>query len=177
MLRHRAVLVSAIAAGFLPAIAAHASDATPLPQPEIVSTPQQQVQPASPRPLASSEIQVESRSTSLRFATRAAPPAASHSDGYRPGPALGAASSSSYPYDFRYGPSSSGVTQPPLDLYPVVSAAKPGWQFSGRVGPLRWLSPLDGEGDTQLRLGGRVPGQPRMQGMGLFNIGVHYTFE
>jgi len=28
-----------------------------------------------------------------------------------------------------------------------------------------------------MRFGGRVKGQPRMPGMGLFNIGVHYNFE
>ena len=53
---------------------------------------------------------------------------------------------------------------------------EPGWHFSGRVGPLRWLTPLDGDGDTQLRFGGRVYGQPRMPGTGNINIGINYNF-
>jgi len=60
---------------------------------------------------------------------------------------------------------------------PAISAHKTGWQFSGRLGPVRWLTPLEGDGGTTVRFGGRVPGQPRMPGMGLFNLGVHYTFE
>ncbi len=51
-----------------------------------------------------------------------------------------------------------------------------GWHFSGRVGPLRWLTSLEGDGDTEMRFGGRVYGQPRMRGMGNFNVGINYNF-
>jgi hypothetical protein len=59
----------------------------------------------------------------------------------------------------------------------VVVPPRGGWSFSGRAGPVRWLTPISGEGDTVLRFGGRVPGQPRAPGMGLFNMSLHYEFE
>ena len=77
--------------------------------------------------------------------------------------------------DFRYGLSDRPTSH--LKLSAGQAGAKTGWHWSGRVGPLRWMSPLDGEGDSKLRFGGRVPGQPRMPGMGNFNVGIHYTFE
>jgi hypothetical protein len=49
--------------------------------------------------------------------------------------------------------------------------------MSGRVGPLRWLSPLEGEGEASVKLGGRIKDQPRMPGLGLFNVEIHYNFE
>jgi len=65
----------------------------------------------------------------------------------------------------------------PLRFSPATNAPRAGWAVSGRAGPLRWLTPLDSEGETQLRLGGRVANQPRMPGMGLFNMSIHYAFE
>jgi hypothetical protein len=79
--------------------------------------------------------------------------------------------------DFRYGLSGKTVAGSPLKLSTGHPATRTGWQWSGRVGPLRWMSPLDGEGESRLRFGGRVPGQPRLPGMGHFNVGIHYTFE
>jgi hypothetical protein len=79
--------------------------------------------------------------------------------------------------DFRYGLSGKTVAGPPLKLSTGHPATRTGWQWSGRFGPLRWMSPLDGEGESKLRFGGRVPGQPRLPGMGHFNVGIHYTFE
>jgi hypothetical protein len=81
------------------------------------------------------------------------------------------------PDDFRYGLSARAAPVSPLKLSRSYPATKTGWNWSGRVGPLRWMSPLDGEGESKLRFGGRVPGQPRMPGMGNFNVGIHYTFE
>ena len=81
------------------------------------------------------------------------------------------------PDDFRYGLSVRAAPAAPLKLSKSYPATKTGWHWSGRLGPLRWLSPLDGEGEGKLRFGGRVPGQPRMPGMGNFNVGIHYTFE
>lgn len=71
------------------------------------------------------------------------------------------------------------LVEPGIDLSRYAPAAVPpklGWGWSGRLGPLRWLGPLDGEGETRLRLGGRVSGQPQMSGSRI-NIGIHYTFE
>lgn len=84
---------------------------------------------------------------------------------------------SSLPGDLRYDPADRGAAAPAVRFSPVAGAEKAGWHFSGRVGPLRWLTPLDGEGDTKIRLGGRVSGQPRTPGMGIFSLGIHYTFE
>jgi hypothetical protein len=88
-----------------------------------------------------------------------------------------AASTFSRPEDHRYGFAGGAAASSALKLSPAIIAPKTGWQFSGRLGPLRWLTPLEGDGGTTVRFGGRVPGQPRMPGMGLFNVGVHYTFE
>jgi hypothetical protein len=79
------------------------------------------------------------------------------------------------PDDYRL--SARSASAPPLKLSPSHAATRTGWHWSGRVGPLRWMSPLDGEGESKLRFGGRLPGQPRMPGMGHFNVGIHYTFE
>lgn len=107
----------------------------------------------------------------------------------KPGPARlpAAAPADDHP---RYGFARSGALAPeevryglaparpsPLKLSAGQPATKTGWQWSGRVGPLRWMSPLDGEGESKLRFGGRLPGQPRMPGMGHFNVGIHYHFE
>lgn len=64
-----------------------------------------------------------------------------------------------------------------LKLAPSPGASQTGWAFSGRVGPLRWLTPLESEGQTRLRLGGRLPDQPRTPGLGRFNMSIHYSFE
>jgi hypothetical protein len=64
-----------------------------------------------------------------------------------------------------------------LRLVAAPGVSRTGWAFSGRAGPLRWLTPLDSEGQTRLRLGGRLPDQPRAPGLGRFNVGIHYSFE
>jgi len=98
-------------------------------------------------------------------------------DDFRIDSVIGAASSYSRAGDSPYAPPLGAPAGTGLKLTPAPGSIKPGWEMSGRVGPLRFLSPLDGEGDTKLRLGGRLPGQPRMPGMGLFNVGIHYNFE
>jgi hypothetical protein len=75
-----------------------------------------------------------------------------------------------------YGMASGAVPSSALNLK-SSNATRAGWQFSGRAGPVRWLGPLSGEGETKMRFGGRVPGQPRLPGLGLFNVSVHYAFE
>ena len=76
-----------------------------------------------------------------------------------------------------YGLASGSTSASALNLSASSAAARTGWGFSGRVGPVRWLTPLDGEGETKMRFGGRVPGQPRLPGMGNFNVSIHYAFE
>lgn len=158
MLRHRAVLVSALAATFMPVFAAYAADSLSVTQPDGAVTLQQLFRPASPQSNSAPGIVSETRAAVLSFET-------------------GVASSFSRPSDHRYGLASGAAASSALKLSPTNFASKTGWQVSGRVGPVRWMTPLEGEGETAVRFGGRVPGQPRMPGMGLFNVGIHYTFE
>ena len=158
MARHRAVLVSAITATVMPVLSACAADPVSVTQPNDTSALQQQFRPALPRPSTAPGIRPERRQGGLRLETEAA-------------------STSSRPDDHRYGFASGAAARSALKQSPAISSHKTGWQFSGRLGPVRWLTPLDGDGETRMRFGGRLPGQPRMPGMGLFNIGVHYTFE
>ena len=159
MLRHRAVRVSAILATIMPVFPAYATDSVPATQPDGAVTLQQLFRPASPQLSSVPGIVSESRATGLRIGTEAASSFSRPSYGLSSGAAIGAATSSA------------------LKLSPTIYVPRTGWQMSGRVGPVRWMTPLDGEGETALRFGGRVPGQPRMPGMGLFNVGIHYTFE
>ncbi len=156
MPRHRAVFVSAILATFMPAVLVYAADAVPVTQPDDASTLQHQFRQALPRFHSAPGIRPESRTGGLRFETETAPsPSPTDAGRYRLASGAGSA----------------------LNLSPSMLASRTGWQFSGRAGPMRWMTPLDGEGETAVRFGGRVPGQPRMPGTGLFNLGVHYTFE
>jgi hypothetical protein len=157
MPRHRTVLVSAITATVLPVLSVYAADPAPASRPESASAVSQPILPTPSQPAAVPAARPESWSApGLNFDPETVPYRAfSRRDGL----AGGAASSS------------------PLKVTPANPASRTGWQFSGRVGPVRWLTPLEGEGETRMRFGGRVPGQPRMPGMGLFNVGVHYTFE
>jgi len=84
-----------------------------------------------------------------------------------------ALASEEFRFDFAHRP------PPPtgIRLTPALSAARSGWAISGRAGPVRWLTPLDGESGTTMRLGGRVADQPRTPGLGLFNMSLHYRFE
>lgn len=75
-------------------------------------------------------------------------------------------------FDFAQRPASASA----LRFSPALAGSRPGWAFSGRAGPLRWLTPLDNEGEITLRLG-RIPGQPRPPGLGRLNMSIHYSFE
>jgi hypothetical protein len=79
--------------------------------------------------------------------------------------------------DFRFDFAERPAPATALRLADAPGAPRTGWAFSGRAGPLRWLTPLDSEGQTRLRLGGRLPNQPRTPGLGRFNVSVHYSFE
>jgi hypothetical protein len=78
-----------------------------------------------------------------------------------------------YRFDFEHRP----MPATGIRLAPAYGAPRGGWSVSGRLGPLRWLTPLSNEGSTVMRFGGRVPGQPRTPGLGPFNLSAHYEFE
>ncbi len=194
MSRRRAVLVSAITIGVWPVFVAYAADPALHPQTEAPVIPQQQTQPALDLPHTFAGIRPEGRAAGLRLDVDATP-RLFHHDEARHGPPANAASLSTRPEDLRHwaiidaasassrpmnpgtGYASPVASGSRLNLSRAPYAPKTGWEMSGRVGPLRWLSPIDGEGETRVRLGGRVQGQPRMPGMGLFNVGIHYNFE
>jgi hypothetical protein len=81
------------------------------------------------------------------------------------------------PDGLRFGFARRPASASALRFSPAPGGSRPGWAFSGRAGPLRWLTPLDGEGGTTMRLGGRIADQPRTPGLGLFNMSFHYSFE
>jgi len=156
MLLQRAMIVWAMAATALPVDAVYAAAATPAaPSAAIESSPPD----SEPASLVRTEgLQADAKPVGLTYKVDV-PAAAPRPD------------------DFRFDFAHRQVSGAAMRLSPVVSMPRTGWAFSGRVGPLRWLSPIDGEGETKMRLWGRVPEQPRIPGMGTFNIGLHYTFE
>jgi len=158
MLRQSAMIVWTMVATALPVVAAYATEATPAaPSPAIESSP------PSPAPEPAPSVPMEG----LPFDAKPAGLT------YKADVAAAAPRPDDFRFDFARRPDSEAA----LRLSPVVSAPRTGWAFSGRVGPMRWLAPIDGEGETKMRLWGRVPGQPRMPGMGHYNISLHYTFE
>jgi hypothetical protein len=158
MLRQSAMIVWTMVATALPVVAAYATEATPAaPSPAIESSPPSLAQVPAP------SVPMEG----LRFDAK--PAGLTYN--------VGVAAAAPRPDDFRFDFAQRQAPDAALRLSPVVSTPRTGWAVSGRVGPVRWLSPIDGEGETKMRLWGRVPGQPRMPGMGNLNIGLHYTFE
>ncbi len=189
-----AVLVSAIAAIVWPAFAAYATDFAPRLLPNVLDSQPQPAQPTLNLSRSASGLRPEGRAAGLRLDVEAALPPTRLDEArydysvYTPIPspstndarhetANSAAASASLPTNLWTGYGGQGAGASKLKLPPPATATKSGWAMSGRVGPLRWLSPLDGEGETRMRFGGRVQGQPRMPGLGLFNVGVHYNFE
>ena len=158
MLLQRAMIVWAMAATALPAVAAYAAEATPTaPSPAIESTPPNPV--PEPVPLVPMEgLLLDAKPAGLIYKVDV-PAAAPRPDDFR--------------FDFAQRPASEAA----LKLSPVVSTPRTGWAFSGRLGPLRWLTPIDHDGETKVRLWSRVPDQPRTPGMGHYNINLHYAFE
>jgi hypothetical protein len=159
MLRFGAVAVSAMALTALPAGTACGAEATPTAEPAPAFQPAPHLQ-----------SQFRFRAAPAWPGTASGPRVDTLSGPHPEGAALPASGGDANPYGLASGAGS-------LNINAKSYASRPGWAFSGRVGPVRWLTPIDGEGDTMLRFGGRVPGQPRLPGMGLFNVGVHYAFE
>ncbi len=158
MRRYGSMIVWAMVAAALPVVAAHAADATPTTPSPAVKLSSLIPAPESASSVPSQGLQLETRPSGLSYRADA------------PAPAL-------RPDDFRFDFAQRQASDSALRLSPVVSTPRTGWAFSGRVGPVRWLTPIDREGETKMRFWGRVPGQPRMPGMGNFNISLHYTFE
>lgn len=157
MSRQRIMIFWAMAAIALPVFAAHAADATrAAPTPVVKASLAVTPPPAAPVP--SQVLHLDSRPAGLSFKVN------------EPAPAL-------RPDDFRFGLADRSASTAALNLTPVINSARTGWHFSGRMGPLRWMTPLAGEGETTMRLGGRVPGQPGVSGMGTYHISLHYAFE
>lgn len=170
MHRYRAWLVPAVAATALPAVMAHASDSPPAPTPRVEAG---QTQP--PRiEFATTALFPAGRTNGLTL-NPGADASAVRAKPFRHGTGDDAATVSRRPIDHPYSLTSPAAGGTGLNLPPAGGARKPGWEMSGRVGPVRWLNTVDGE--TKLRFGGHLPGQPQMPGMGLFNVGVHYNFE
>lgn len=158
MLLQYALIVWAMATSALPVVAAQAAEEAPAAPAVAVES-----SPPSPAPELMFSVPVElfqsdSKPGGLSYQVDV-PAAAPRSD------------------DFRFDFAQRSASESTLRLSPVVSAPRAGWAVSGRMGPLRWLTPIAGEGESTMRLGARVPGQPQTPGMGSFNISVHYTFE
>jgi len=160
MLRCGVVVFSAMALTALPAGTARGTEASPSAESATAFQPAPHLQ-----------SQFRFRAAPAWPGAATGPRVDSLSGPHPEGAALPAGGGDANPYGLANG---AGVS---LNINTRSYASRPGWAFSGRVGPVRWLTPLDGEGDTRLRFGGRVPGQPRLPGMGLFNVGVHYAFE
>jgi hypothetical protein len=177
MAHHRAAWVSVVVAGFWPAGAACAAERTALALTESDS-----------RHFSSSSVSARSEvrpGAAKRYSFSMLAPAD------RDARALPAPSAA--PDLYRYSQDSTGAPDPraeegayglsdraalePLRIASPSLMNRTGWSWSGRLGPLRWLGPVDGEpGEFMLRLR-RIPGQPRIEGVGRFHIGIHYTFE
>jgi hypothetical protein len=158
MLLQYALIVWAMATTALPVVAAHAAEAAPTaPAAAVESSPPSPV-PETVLSFPEERLQSDSKPGGLTYKVDV-PAAAPRPD------------------DFRFDFAQQSASETTLRLSPVVSAPRAGWAVSGRVGPLRWLTPIAGEGELAMRLGGRVPGQPHTPGMGNLNISVHYTFE
>lgn len=77
--------------------------------------------------------------------------------------------------DLRQGISARAALK--LKIAPVSIMDRTGWSWSGRLGPVRWLGPLDGEGGELMLRVQRIPGAPRPAGLGRLHVSIHYTFE
>ena len=154
MLLQRATILWAIAAIVLPASAAHAEEAVP-------EAPSSAIESSRPGPAPEPAVQFESVVFDARPSGLI----------YRLDEQGSAGRTEDLRFDFAQFPASAAGTR----FSPAAGAPRAGWSYSGRAGPFR--SPISGEGETKLRFGGRVPGQPRTPGLGHFNLSVHYEFE
>jgi hypothetical protein len=189
MRRLKTAIATVVTTGLWP-VAVPAAELAAL-APSVIQVPLQ-TQRALAEPLAAPEKSAEGIYVPLKFdrSTTAAAPSAARG-WYRLAPEAAPSAPSqglryenerpvaadARPEEQRYELSSYSGVASALKAAPTSVMNRPGWNWSGRVGPMRWLGPIDGEGgETTLRLG-RVPGQPRVSGLGKFHVVVHYTFE
>ena len=160
MLLQRVMIAWMMAATALAFVAAHAAEVAPAaPVPAIESPPPVAVPAPAVQAPAEPPESVPSKPRPAGLIYQLDPVPEARTDGLR--------------FDFEQRP--AAVSAPKLSA--AASAPKSGWAVSGRAGPLRWLTPIDGEGETTVRLWGRIADQPRTPGMGLFNMSIHYNFE
>jgi hypothetical protein len=155
-----AMIVWAMAATVLPLAAGYAAEATPPAAAFPIESTPPNASPA-PEPVSTDPVEsvlLDARPVGLNYKFDAPAP--------EPLP-------NGLRFDFARRPASASA----LRFSPAPSGPRPGWAFSGRAGPLRWLTPLDGEGGTKVRLWGRIPDQPRQPGLGNLNMSIHYSFE
>ncbi len=160
MLVRGSLIVWAMAATVLPLAAAFAAEATPGAAAPASESAAPNADPA-PEPLPADwleSLSLDSRPAGLNYNLVALAP-------------------EPRPFGQRFDVAWRPAHATALKLSPPLSASRPGWAFSGRAGPLRWLTPLDGEGGTTVRLWGRIPDQPREPGLGSLNMSIHYSFE
>jgi len=156
MLLQRAMTVWAIAAVILPHSTAFAEEATPgTPVPVIETAPSTATTAPADDP---GVIVFQARSSGLNYK-------------------LDVRDSAPLSEEFRFDFARRPAPATGIRLTPVAGVNRGGWAFSGRAGPLRWLTPITSEGSTVMRFGGRVPDQPRTPGLGKFNLSIHYAFE
>jgi len=161
MFRGRALLTAVVIAGFGPA--AHATESTARAAFTGIRADVRTLGLAAARHDSSSQPPPV-----VRDAPVLSEPVPASSDGYR-------YDAGSRVEDFRYGISARAALK--LRVAPVSVMNRIGWSWSGRLGPVRWLGPLDGEGGAMMLRLQRIPGAPRPEGLGRFHVGIHYTFE
>jgi hypothetical protein len=164
MLRRRALLAAVVISGFGPA--AQASDSSA----RVVFAGIR----ADVRSLGLAAIRNESPSVPppvVRDAPTLSEPLPSSGEGFRYGYDAAGSRAEDSPQGI---PARSALK---LKAAPVSIMDRTGWSWSGRLGPVRWLGPLDGEsGELMLRVQ-RIPGAPRPAGLGRLYVSIHYTFE
>lgn len=159
MLVRSAMIVWAMAATVLPVAPAPAAETAPGGEPPAIENVEPYVA-AAPAPAVPVEgAPVYARPVGLFYRLDDAPAPEARPDGLR--------------FDFVQLPAPATSFR----RSPALGAPRSGWAFSGRAGVLRWLTPIDGEGGTTVRLSGRIPDQPRAPGLGIFNMSLHYAFE
>jgi hypothetical protein len=156
MLLQRAMMVSTIAALILPQSTAFAEEAAPATPAPVVETAPSSAAAAPAEQPEGTVFHARPAGLVYRLDARDAAPLPE-----------------TYRFDFERQP----MPATGIRLAPAYGAYRGGWSLSGRAGPVRWLTPLSSEGTTVMRFGGRVPGQPRTPGLGLFNLSAHYEFE
>ena len=182
MLGHRTLVAAGLTAAIGAGGAACAAELVTMAAPEPAI---RQSAPQAPAvPPASTGVRPDVRSLGLRLgrypaAERDSAPATGYSfssDAFRRGQDW-TAPSEFRPEDLHYGLTPAAAIGASLKATRASFMHRTGWNWSGRLGPLRWLGPVDSADGEMLLSLRRVPGQPRAEGLGKFHVSIHYTFE